>query len=285
MSNHLMGFGSFGLTMGQAPTPTAMMLMTGAVSPAMAVQPTFMQVAGPSPYITQQVENLRGALIKFRSSDPLKLCQSQAFNDTFHPKGFAFGCASVQVRLNGSPFRQALRNTLETMKVKWSLYGGEDPKSVAAPLAVMIAQESDMSAGDAASHIGADMQQVMGVTSFRLATAILPIMGGGAVATIPGQVTGVVIGGGPVAMPGLTINGGVIPSPGGPSGDEGFYAPSGDEGFYAPTEEDLAVEVDTYVEAEERAEEDAEDTKKYLLWGLVAGGVLIGGYLLFGRKS
>ncbi len=268
MSNHLMGYGSFGQQMSATTTapsmstsPSAMMMLTTAPKPSFAtvVKPSFMKSTGPSPYIKQQVENLRGALVKYRSTDPSNLCKDPAFLNAFHPKGMSYACASQQARLNGSPFRQALRNTLETMKVKWRLYGGDDPKAIAAPLAIMIAQESDLTANDVAKYIGDDMQQVMGATPFRLATSIMPVTGGRAPVTFPSGGT-----------------------PGGGAGNGAAYAP--DEGFYAPSDEDLLVEADIISETEERAEEGAADTKKYLLWGLAGVGVLIGGYLLFGRK-
>lgn len=219
-----------------------------------------------TPYIQQQVDNLRANLIATRSSDPINLCKDPAFINAFHPKGFIYGCASQQVRMNGSPFRQALRNSLQTMQVSYQQYGGENPFNIAAPLATMIVQESDMTANDAAKYIGEDMQ-FSGVA----ASTIKRVTAGGVVETQLFQI------------PGVTIGEAVLP--GGP--DEGFVVPfdTWEQPGVPPPGEPGVVEADILIEAQERAEEDAKDMQKYLLWGLVAGGVLIGGYLLFGRKT
>lgn len=274
MSNYLMGFGGYGATAAIDPTaPTAMVEPSSSravmTTSAETTMPTYVRIEAiqqtvVSSYIKQKVAALRAILIDTRSSDPLNVCQQQSFVDSFHPMGFTFGCASQQVRFNGTPFRDAVRAVMWGMKQREQMYGDEPPASLVIPLAHMVSQESDMSAGDATKYIAEDLQQVGGATQVPSPTQVT---------TVPSirQPTRPM----PPVPEDMMLPGDTMPAPGIP--DPGAHPDPG----LAPSNGTQAADI--AAETTERAE-DAQ--KKYLLWGLFAGSVIIGGYyLFFGRNK
>lgn len=104
-----------------------------------------------SPATLTRVENLRQGLRKSVAEDVQGICVGEPLS---LPPNM---CASEHVRLNGTPFRQGVRNTFN---VAMGMSGPRGVRDLVEPIVTMIVAESTLSADEARKHIMEDVAAV-----------------------------------------------------------------------------------------------------------------------------
>ena len=114
-------------------------------------------------------EHLRQRLRESAATDLAKVCQLPDYLTAFHPMGMAKACAAQQVRYNGTPFHDAVHNSMNVLKTQ---YGDSAIHDLVPLLGAMIAQETDLTASQGQAYMWQEAARV-GVTPQINASAVL----------------------------------------------------------------------------------------------------------------